>query len=115
MWAWFSPVSLVTLLVGRVMRCAYLECQSWRDTILGASRVVECVVRAEHKLASDGHVPLVWEVVGAPEGKAVRIAIIAALVLGRVIQKSVIVHLLAWIVLVDISPASLDLIRGVLD
>lgn len=82
---------------------------------LRASRVVECVGRVERKLAPDGHVPFVWKVVGAPEGKAVRVTVVASLILGRVIQESVIVHLLAGIVLVDISSASLNLIRRVLD
>lgn len=80
-----------------------------------ASRVVGCVVGTERKLAPDGHVPFVWKVIGAPKGKAVRITVIAALVLRRVIEESVVVHLLAGIVLVDISSTSLNLIRGVLD
>lgn len=75
------------------------------------SRVVECVGWAERKLAPDGQVPFVWKIIGAPKCKAVRVTVIAALILRRVIQKSVVVHLLAWVVLVDISPGSFDLIR----
>lgn len=96
-------------------REAYLERQPGRDVFPRASRVIECVVGAERKLAPDGQVPFVWEVIGAPEGKAARITVVAALVLRRTVQESVIVHLLAWVVLMDISPSPLDLIRRVLD
>lgn len=93
----------------------YLECQPRRDVLLSASRVVERVARVERELATDGHVALVREVIGAPEGKTVRVAVIAALILSRVVEESVVVHFLTGVVLMDISPGSFDLVRRVLN
>lgn len=113
--ACFLPVSHVLHLLVICLKGTYLECQSWRDTVLGACCVVERAVRTEGELATDCHIPLVWEIVGAPERKAVRVAIITALIFCRAIEEPMVVHLFAWVVLVDIRPASINLIRRVLN
>lgn len=96
------------------MATTYLEGQPWRDSILGTRGVVECAIRTRHELAAHREVSLVGDP-RSPERKAVWISIIAALVLRRPIQETMVVHLLARIILVDIGSVSLYLVNAVLD
>ena len=68
------------------------------------------------KLTANGQVIVVWYIVGHPDGGAEGISIIAALRrVWRTIQISMKIQLFAWIIFMDISSTTFDVINRVLD
>ena len=93
-----------------------LERQSGRYLSSTVAVILHVGANVHNELATHGQVAIIWYILDAPSREAERITIVEPLspVLGT-IQVSVEIHLLPWIIFMDVFTVSLDLVDGVFD
>jgi len=89
-----------------------LECETGRDTGGGTECVVYGAVRTHCELASHCQIAWVWNG-SVPEREAVGIPVVASLRGSRGVEKTVVIHLLTGVVLMDIRSIAGDLVDAV--